>query len=112
MAKNSTSISSSHQYKKEHKHKHTKTTKNSHEHSASSSTTTQGTGTGTDTGSSGYQLNAYMSSLNGGGDPVTALGVRGTPSDVSVSHRHADVQRSVRDSLSQYYQTEGNGSST
>ncbi|KAI0198809.1 hypothetical protein F4808DRAFT_462390 [Astrocystis sublimbata] len=36
------------------------------------------------------RVHSYMSTKNGGGDSVTALGVRGVAPDASVSDRHAD----------------------
>ncbi|KAI1327614.1 hypothetical protein F5Y16DRAFT_371212 [Xylariaceae sp. FL0255] len=50
-----------------------------------------------------------MSSLNGGGDPVTALGVRGISAVASVAHRRAKVGKSIRDSLARYDQAGTNG---
>ncbi|KAI1327617.1 hypothetical protein F5Y16DRAFT_399192 [Xylariaceae sp. FL0255] len=67
-----------------------------------------------DTCAGSPQLQAYMDERNGGGDPVTALGVRGASSDVNAAkaQRQADVQQSLQTSLAQYYQAGGNQSSS
>ncbi|KAI8946110.1 hypothetical protein F4801DRAFT_565730 [Xylaria longipes] len=54
------------------------------------------------------RVHSYMATRNGGGDPVTALSVRGVTADSSVSERHARVLRNLTDSLTNYR----NGSSS
>ncbi|KAI1327616.1 hypothetical protein F5Y16DRAFT_371226 [Xylariaceae sp. FL0255] len=65
-----------------------------------------------DTGSGDSQLDAYMSEYNGGGDSVTALGIRGatTVESVAIAQRRTDVATSLHYTLTQYYQIKGNHS--
>ncbi|KAI0469391.1 hypothetical protein F4859DRAFT_488015 [Xylaria cf. heliscus] len=48
------------------------------------------------------RVHSYMATRNGGGDPVTALGVRGVAADSSVSGRHAELLRNFTDGLIKY----------
>ncbi|KAI1199382.1 hypothetical protein F5X97DRAFT_322573 [Nemania serpens] len=50
------------------------------------------------------QLSAYMGTYNGGGDPVTALGVRGTAAVSSVAKRQTDVVRCLQENVALYEQ--------
>ncbi|KAI1156644.1 hypothetical protein F4825DRAFT_403526, partial [Nemania diffusa] len=58
------------------------------------------------------QLNSYMRALNGGGDPVTALGVRGVPPALSVLQRQAGVQQNMEDNLITYQTGSTTGTQT
>ncbi|KAI0398750.1 hypothetical protein F4802DRAFT_592158 [Xylaria palmicola] len=49
-----------------------------------------------------HRVNSYMATRNEGGDPVTALGVRGVSPESSVADRRAVVLRSLNQSLAQY----------
>ncbi|KAI3323994.1 hypothetical protein HD806DRAFT_535110 [Xylariaceae sp. AK1471] len=45
---------------------------------------------------------SYMATQNGGGDPVTALAVRGKTSASSISERRDEVARLLRDNTALY----------
>ncbi|KAI1327615.1 hypothetical protein F5Y16DRAFT_399190 [Xylariaceae sp. FL0255] len=98
-----------HHDKKGHKNKKAKKTHKSPSHIANpTSTHYAGNYAGT-SGSGGYQLQTYMSIFNGGGDPVTALGVRGhgirgASVDASMAQRYIEVEKAVLDSMELYTQ--------
>ncbi|KAK7947746.1 uncharacterized protein PG986_008632 [Apiospora aurea] len=47
-------------------------------------------------------VHSYMSTKNGGGDPVSALALRSESSSQSAAERQAKVQREMAASLKQY----------
>ncbi|KAI0436311.1 hypothetical protein F4803DRAFT_542705 [Xylaria telfairii] len=56
------------------------------------------------------RMYSYMGARNAGGDPVTAICVRGVTTNASVSGRRAEVLRNLTDSLIRYNTGGGSGS--
>ncbi|KAI1187761.1 hypothetical protein F5B17DRAFT_398246 [Nemania serpens] len=48
------------------------------------------------------RLNSYMGTYNGGGDPVTALGVRSTTAASSVEKRLTKVSQCLRENVTKF----------
>ncbi|KAI3323995.1 hypothetical protein HD806DRAFT_535111 [Xylariaceae sp. AK1471] len=64
----------------------------------------------TDAGSLAQQrLQSYMATRDGGGDPVTALALRGGTTESSISERRAEVIQNLRDNVVKYQNGKGSG---
>lgn len=50
-----------------------------------------------------------MATRNGGGDPVTALALRGGTTESSIAERRAEVIQHLRDNVAKYQDGKGSG---